>query len=1246
MAKTILFSDTNINDYETLLAGLGRDVEIHLLNVEEDGVLQIAAILQGRSGFDSIQILSHGSSGSLFLGSSVLNNDNLAGYSAVLSQIGSALSETGDLLLYGCNVAQGEAGLRFIDSLAQYTGADVAASNDLTGQGGNWLLEAANGQIEAALAVNETSQYQYAGTLSINSAPTFGAGDGMVVTNASNSYYSFTMQADGKILLGGTNALVRYNSDGSLDTSFDSDGKVTTDMLNGDTVTVQADGKILLCGYDSLSPDGNGHLTLALVRYNSNGSLDTSFDSDGKVTTDMTSRDTVTVQADGKILLSGSRNDDFALIRFNSNGSLDTSFDSDGKVTIPSYDSYFFSGDTVTVQADGKILMGGRSDNNDTGGYDLALARYNSNGSLDTSFGIEGRVTTDVYRGGDESSTVTVQTDGKILLGVSRSQGGPSNDGFVLVRYNSNGSLDTSFSDDGKVTTDLGGYFLYGAPVTVTVQADGKILMGWVKYNSFSDDYGDEIVDSDFVLVRYNSNGSLDTSFDGDGKVTTDTGSDINLGLTGDTIRLLASVAVQADGKILMGGSLALVRYNSDGSLDSTFDAVNTLNGTPTYTENGSAVVLDSTVQIYDAELAAQGHYAGASITLARHGGANSQDVFSGSGNLTGSGSNALLSGITIGTVSNSNGALTLSFNSNANQARVNEALSSLAYSNKSDYPPASVQIDWTFNDGNAGAQGSGGALTALGSTKVNIIAVNELPTGTVTITGVASQGQTLHASNSLADLDGLGAITYQWKANGIAIGTGDSFALTQTEVGKIITVKASYTDGFGKLEAKTSAATAVVLNINDLPTGAVKISGIVKQGEVLTASNTLADADGLGPVNYQWKANGIDVGAGGSYKLTKADVNKAITVTASYTDNGNKAESVSSLATAVVAKNFTDLEIYGDNGGSKADVLTGMSGNDSLYGLNMNDDLSGDEGNDSLYGGYGNDSLHGGDGNDKLYGEQGDDYMEGGAGNDRLDGGLGIDTMKGGAGNDVYYLGYDEIDVIQDNGLATDIDTVIIPYQLSTYVLPANVEIGTLTTGTQDSDLTGNGLNNTLTGNNGDNELKGGAGQDILFGNSGIDILFGDSDNDTLNAGLGNDILNGGAGADKLIGGSGNDVYVVDNGGDVVTETSTLATEIDKITSSINYTLGANLENLTLTGTAANGTGNGLANTLTGNAGANTLNGGAGADKLIGGAGNDGYVVDNAGDVVTETSTLATEIDKVSSSINYTLGANLENLI
>jgi Ca2+-binding RTX toxin-like protein len=129
-------------------------------------------------------------------------------------------------------------------------------------------------------------------------------------------------------------------------------------------------------------------------------------------------------------------------------------------------------------------------------------------------------------------------------------------------------------------------------------------------------------------------------------------------------------------------------------------------------------------------------------------------------------------------------------------------------------------------------------------------------------------------------------------------------------------------------------------------------------------------------------------------------------------------------------------------------------------------------------------------------------------------------------------------------------------------------------------------------------------------------------------------------------VGGVGNDTYIIDNSGDIVTETSTLATEIDTVKSSITYTLKNNLENLILTGTTAiNGVGNTLNNVITGNSGTNNLNGSTGIDTLIGGLGNDTYVVDNIGDIVTETSNLSTEIDTVQSSVNHILGTNVENL-
>lgn len=154
---------------------------------------------------------------------------------------------------------------------------------------------------------------------------------------------------------------------------------------------------------------------------------------------------------------------------------------------------------------------------------------------------------------------------------------------------------------------------------------------------------------------------------------------------------------------------------------------------------------------------------------------------------------------------------------------------------------------------------------------------------------------------------------------------------------------------------------------------------------------------------------------------------------------------------------------------------------------------------------------------------------------------------------------------------------------------------------------------NDTFNGSSGADVLRGYNGNDILNGNAGNDALRGEAGNDTLNGGNGNDILNGGIGADNMTGGSGNDIYHVDNVGDIVTETSTLATEIDKVFSSINYVLGNNIENLALTGAAAiNGSGNALNNTITGNAANNVLNGLAGSDLLIGEAGNDAL---NGGD-------------------------------
>lgn len=346
------------------------------------------------------------------------------------------------------------------------------------------------------------------------------------------------------------------------------------------------------------------------------------------------------------------------------------------------------------------------------------------------------------------------------------------------------------------------------------------------------------------------------------------------------------------------------------------------------------------------------------------------------------------------------------------------------------------------------------------------------------------------------------------------------------------------------------------------------------------------------------------------------------------------------------------------------------------------------------------------GDGNDTIIGNSSINNLRGGRGNDILNGGVGVDTLIGGAGNDTYVVD-NVLDVITESTLtATEVDTV---QAAVNWTLGSNLENLALTGiavqaigNTLNNLLTGNAAANTLNGGVGADTMIGGLGNDTYVvdnaadvtteastlateidtvqsgvtrilganlenltltgtaaingtGNTLANALIGNAAVNTLTGDAGNDTLNGGAGIDTMIGGLGNDTYVVDNAADVTTETSTLTTEIDTVQSSVTRTLGVNLENLTLTGTAAiNGTGNTLNNTLTGNSAANTLtgdagndtlNGGAGIDTMIGGAGNDTYVVDNAGDITTDISTLTTEIDTVQSSVTRILGGNLENL-
>jgi flagellar hook-associated protein FlgK len=317
-----------------------------------------------------------------------------------------------------------------------------------------------------------------------------------------------------------------------------------------------------------------------------------------------------------------------------------------------------------------------------------------------------------------------------------------------------------------------------------------------------------------------------------------------------------------------MGGNVStsslVVRLNSTGYLDATFNgaSVFTLTSSTGYTEGAAAVVLDSSVMIYDMDLAALingfGNYAGASVTIARDGGADATDIFSARGNLSFDlNGDVTLSSVKIGTFTQDAGTLVVTFNSNATQARVNEALSNIGYRNTSDAPPASLEIAWTFSDGNTGVQGDGGPLTTTGYTTVYITLVNDAPAVVNAIADQAAQEDAPFSftipSGAVVDPDG-DTLTYAAKlANGDPLPAWLSFdAVTRTfsgtpangDVGKI-SVTVTATDGSSAAVSDTFEI--AVANVNDAPT----ISGtIASQADNDTSSVSLFSNVTVGDVD------------------------------------------------------------------------------------------------------------------------------------------------------------------------------------------------------------------------------------------------------------------------------------------------------------------------------------------------------------------------------------------------------------
>ena len=383
-------------------------------------------------------------------------------------------------------------------------------------------------------------------------------GDGMVTSYASPSSpgrndlaWGVALQTNGKIVIAGYSfanaatsdfAVLRYNPNGSLDSVFSGDGRLMTNFGGRDQayeVAIQSDGKIVVTGETCNST--TDICDVALARYKAGGSLDTTFSGDGKQTTDFGGNDNgsfggLAIQSNGGIVVAGymwSGTDyDFAVYRYLSNGDLDTTFSGDGKARFGFGTGRQDFATDLVIQSDGKIVVSGHSGDANFDNVNFAVARLNPDGTLDKTFSGDGKQTTN-FGANEFSYNVALQTDGKIVLGGQKSTASLSS--AALARYNTDGSPDTTFNGTGRKVFSLlanRNSWVEG----LVVQSDGKIVVMGSTVN------GSNALD--FFLVRLQTGGGFDTTFSGDGKVTVDFGNDEYAG----------DLVLQGNGRYVLGG--------------------------------------------------------------------------------------------------------------------------------------------------------------------------------------------------------------------------------------------------------------------------------------------------------------------------------------------------------------------------------------------------------------------------------------------------------------------------------------------------------------------------------------------------------------------------------------------------------------------------------------------------------------------------------------------------------------------
>ncbi|MBD1874557.1 DUF4347 domain-containing protein [Nodosilinea sp. FACHB-131] len=919
-AQSVVFIDANVSDVQHLVSGVLPDVAVKVLAADVDGIAQITNYLEAYPT-STVHLVSHGAPGVLHLGNTQLNLTNLENHAQALRSWFSPQISNPTLLLYGCNVAAGDAGEEFIEKLHQLTGAGIAASRQVIGQG-YWSLEVSPTQTTALAPFSAPVLASWAGNL----AP--------IINNLSNSSYSEQGPAyilDNDITFsGGTNYKGGY-VEFSLSTATSSDFLTLT--TDGSPAT--GNGQISIVG--NAVYVGNGSAASVI------GNVDSTFDG----------------QNGQKLRIN------FSAGFENGNFNLGTA----GSTTITGWtgvnQQVRFGIDTIAgspTPTDTTFPVNnvdrGQNTPTNPGTFSTVLSSTQNDGSGNSvqlrSSGIQTRTGYDIVRGPSIYSNSTVQLSvGDQVSFEWQAQGGGDaydvygylvdvNTGNIVTILNQTGNSDTASTTWATQTvniTQAGEYrfvFVAGTFDFTGGRAAGAQL--------FIDDVvvtqavvpvnpNDSMLSVIAQRVKYNN-----TSDAPELSKTLTVSAKNNLG---ETASSTATITITPVNDPYTGG-VTLSGTAEQGSLltaTSTLvdpDGLGTLNYQWQQSTDGMtwATIAGATASTFTPTQAQVGQFVRSQVSYTDGGGTLAtvsstvvkvNNMPTGGVTLSGTaGQGSLLTATS--TLSDADGLGTLNYK--WQQSTDGITWTTIAGATASTFTLTQAQVNQFVRSQVSYTDGDGRLETVnSNATATKIANVNDPPTGGVTLSGTAAQSSLLTATSTLGDVDGLGALNYKWEQSTdgmtwstIAGATASTFTLTQAQVGQFVRSQVSYTDGGGNLETVNSNTTATkVANVNDAPTGSLVLSGTAAQNSQLTATSSVGDPDGLGALNYKWQqsADGINwttiAGATAStFTLTQAQVNQFVRSQVSYTDGGGTLETVNSNATATKVANVNDAPMGG----------------------------------------------------------------------------------------------------------------------------------------------------------------------------------------------------------------------------------------------------------------------------------------------------------------------------------------------